>query len=139
MIYILFPFENLAILVAGGGPNAFMWLLIILQLTSLCVFEMGYGEFLFFVLLSANTHGAILGTIYMYISSVAPNKRSLGAVYGLAQVAAAVQCAIGPASAGWLFTFSLTHNVLGGNFAYVVLVGVVCVALGVAAQLPRNA
>jgi type IV secretory pathway VirB2 component (pilin) len=73
----------------------------------------------------------------MYFSSAAPNKRSLGAAYGLAQVAA-VQCAIGPASAGWLFAFSLTHNVLGGNFAYVVLVGVVCVALGVSAPLPRN-
>jgi hypothetical protein len=49
MIYMLFPFENLAMLAAaGGGPNAFVWLLIILQLTSLCVFEMGYGEFFFF-------------------------------------------------------------------------------------------
>jgi type IV secretory pathway VirB2 component (pilin) len=75
----------------------------------------------------------------MYISSAAPNKRSLGAAYGLAQVAAAVQSAIGPVSAGWLFAFTLTHNVLGGNFAYVVLVGVVCVALGISAQLPRNA
>ena len=75
----------------------------------------------------------------MFISSAAPNKRTLGAVYGLAQVGAAVQCAIGRASADWLFAFSLTHNVLGGNFAYVVLVGVVCVELGVSAQLPRNA
>ena len=47
MIYMLFPFENLAILAAGGGPNGFVWLLIILQLTSYCVFEMAYGEFLF--------------------------------------------------------------------------------------------
>ena len=46
IIYILFPFENLAILAAGGGPNGFVWLLIILQLISLCVFEMAYGEFL---------------------------------------------------------------------------------------------
>ena len=45
MIYILFPSENLVMLAAGGGPNGFVWLLIILQLTSLCVFEMGYGEF----------------------------------------------------------------------------------------------
>ena len=75
----------------------------------------------------------------MYISSAAPNKRSLGTAYGLAQVAAAVQGVIGPASADWLFAFSLTHNVLGGNFPYVVLIGMVCVALGVSAQLPRNA
>ena len=74
----------------------------------------------------------------MYISSAAPNKRSLGAAYGLAQVASSIQSVVGPAAAGQLFAFSLTHNVLGGNFAYVVLVGVVGVALGVSTQLPRN-
>ena len=43
MIYTLFPFENLA-MVAGGGPNVVVWLLIILQMFSLCVFDMGYSE-----------------------------------------------------------------------------------------------
>ncbi len=74
----------------------------------------------------------------MYTSSAAPNKRSLGAAYGLSQVATSVQYAVGPATADWLFAFSLTHNVLGGDFAYIVLVGVACVALGVSTQLPRN-
>jgi MFS family permease len=120
VIFIIFPFENLAIL-AGGGPNVAVWLLIIMQLLSLCFFDSGYP------------------TIYMYVSSAVPNKRSLGAAYGLAQVATSIQSAVGPAAAGWLFAFSLTHNVLGGNFAYVVLVGVVCFALGVATRLPRNA
>ena len=75
----------------------------------------------------------------MYTSSAAPNKRSLGAAYGLVHVATSVQSAVGPATGDWLFAFSLTHNVLGGNFAYIVLLGVVCVALGVSTQLPRNA
>jgi hypothetical protein len=74
----------------------------------------------------------------MYISSAAPNKRSLGTVYGLSQVASSVQSAIGPAAGDWLYAFSLTHNILGGNFAYVVLIGVVCVALAVSTHLPRN-
>ncbi len=43
-IYTLFPFESLA--VAGGGPNVVVWLLIILQMSSLCVFDMGYSKFL---------------------------------------------------------------------------------------------
>jgi hypothetical protein len=55
VIYVLFPFENLAMLAGGGGPTAFVWLLIILQLTSLCVFEMGYGEFLYLAQ-RANAH-----------------------------------------------------------------------------------
>ena len=43
IIYTLFPFENLA-MVAGGGPNVAVWLLIVLQMFSLCVFDMGYSE-----------------------------------------------------------------------------------------------
>jgi hypothetical protein len=119
VILTIFPFENLA-LVAGGGSNLVVWLLIIMQLSSLCVFDMGYG------------------TMYMYISSAAPNKRSLGTVYGLSQVASSVQSVVGPAAADRLFAFSLTSNVLGGNFAYVVFVGVVCVAMGVSTRLPKN-
>jgi len=122
VIYTIFPFENLALRVAAGagGSSLVVWSLVTLQLSSLCVSEMGYG------------------TVYLYISSAAPNKRSLGAANGLSQVATAVQSAVGPAAADWLFAYSLTHNVLGGNLAYVVLVGVVSVALCVSTQLPRN-
>ncbi|KAF8267246.1 MFS general substrate transporter [Lactarius quietus] len=120
VIYATFPFENLAVVAGGGSTNAVVCLLMLLQMSSLCIFDMGYG------------------VMYMYISSAAPNKRSLGAAYGLAQVASSVQSVIGPATAGQLFSFSLTHNVLGGNLSYVVLVGAACVALGISAQLPRN-
>jgi len=119
VILAIFPFENLAV-VASGGPNLIVSLLIIMQLSSYCIFDMGYS------------------TMNIYISSAAPNKRSLGTVYGLSQVASSVQSAVGPAAGDWLFAFSLTHNVLGGNFAYVVLIGVVCVSLGVSTHLPRN-
>jgi hypothetical protein len=43
VIYVVFPFENLA-MVAGGGQNLIVWLLIILQMFSLCVFDMGYSK-----------------------------------------------------------------------------------------------
>ncbi|KAF8267248.1 major facilitator superfamily domain-containing protein [Lactarius quietus] len=121
MIYIMFPFENLALRgAAGDSSNTIVWLLVILQLSSLCVSEMGYA------------------TVYLYISSAVPNKRSLGAANGLAQVATSIQSAVGPAAADWLFAFSLKHNVLGGNFAYVVMVGMVCVSLGITRYLPRK-
>ncbi|KAH9005447.1 MFS general substrate transporter [Lactarius hatsudake] len=118
VIYTLFPFENLVM--AGGGPNSVVWLLIILQMSSLCVFDMGYSA------------------LNMYVSSAAPNKRSLGAVFGFSQMANSVASAVGPAAAVWLFAFSLTHNVLGGKFAYIVLLGVVCITLGISMQLPKN-
>ncbi len=74
----------------------------------------------------------------MYISSAAPNKRSLGATNGVAQTTVAIQRTVGPAAAASLFAFSLDNNVLGGNFAYVVLLAIVCVGLVVAVQLPNN-
>ncbi|KAH9054502.1 MFS general substrate transporter [Lactarius vividus] len=118
VIYTLFPIENLV--VACGGPNFIVWLLIVLQMSTLCVFNMGYSA------------------MNIYISSAAPNRRSLGAVYGLSHVATSVMSAVGQVAADWLFAFSLTHNVLGGKFAYVVFLGVMCIELGVSTQLPKN-
>ncbi|KAI9443968.1 MFS general substrate transporter [Lactarius indigo] len=120
LIYVLFPFENLALRHASGSSKVAEKLLIMLQLSSAGIADMGYS------------------TIYVYISSAISNKRSLGAVYGLAQMVGSVQRVVGPAAADWLFAFSLTNNVLGGNFAYVILVGLVGVGLCVSAQLPRN-
>ena len=76
--------------------------------------------------------------IFVYISSAAPNKRSLGATNGIAQMVISMQRTIGPAAAASLFAFSLEKNLLGGNFAYVVLLGIVWAGLSVAVQLPKN-
>ena len=74
----------------------------------------------------------------MYISSAAPNKRSLGATNGVAQTMVSIQRTVGPAAAASLFAYSLDSNIFGGNFAYVVLFVVVWVVLGVALQLPKK-
>jgi hypothetical protein len=74
----------------------------------------------------------------MFICSAAPNQRSLGATNGLAQTLASVMRSIGPATADWLFAFSLMNNILGGKFIYLVLFFLLCVALSVAVQLPRR-
>jgi hypothetical protein len=75
----------------------------------------------------------------VYISSAAPNKRSLGATNGIAQMMVSIQRAIGPATAASLFAFSLDNNILGGNLVYLVMIAIVCVGLCVAVQLPKNA
>ena len=80
-----------------------------------------------------------LGAACIYVSSAAPSKRLLGATNGLAQTVASAQGTIVPAAADWLFAFSITNDVLGGNLVYVVLVGAVFVGLSVAAQLPVRA
>ncbi|KAH9011888.1 MFS general substrate transporter [Lactarius hengduanensis] len=88
--------------------------------------------------LGINLSGMGFGTIFMYISSAAPNKRSLGATNGIAQTIVSIQRAVGPAVAASLFAFSLDHNILGGNFVYVMLLVIVGVGFGVAVQLPNN-
>ncbi|KAH9005453.1 MFS general substrate transporter [Lactarius hatsudake] len=141
VIYAIFPFENLVVM-ASGGPNMAVWMLIILQLLSLCIFNMGWCMFFpntpwLAQILTMYVGSGYSGTMNMYVSSAAPNKRSLGTVYGLSRMATSFLCIVGP-GADWLFAFSLTHNVLGGKLAYVVLLGVVCVTLGFSVQLPKN-
>jgi hypothetical protein len=74
----------------------------------------------------------------MYLSSATSSRRSLGALNGFAQMVASIQCAVGPAVADSLFAFSVTNNILGGNFVYVVLLTLVCVGLYMAVRLPKR-
>jgi len=122
VVYIMFPFENLALRMrqAVSGPNVVAWLLILLQLSSLSIQRMGFSA------------------VYIFISSAAPNKRSLGATNGFAQTIVSIQRTFGPAAADSLFAFSVTNNVLGGNFVYVVLLVLVSVGLYIASRLPRH-
>ncbi|KAN0130269.1 major facilitator superfamily transporter [Lactarius tabidus] len=119
-IYIMFPLENLALRHSSDGLNTTAGLLMVLQLSAASFSTMGSGA------------------ISMYVSTAAPNKRSLGATNGVAQTIISIQRTVGPAAAASLFAFSLENNVLRGNFVYVVLLAVVWVGLGVAVQLPNN-
>jgi hypothetical protein len=74
----------------------------------------------------------------IYVSTATPNGRSLGAVNGLALTVASIQCAVGSVAVDSLFAFSVTNNVLGGNFVYIVLLSLLCVGLSIAVQLPRH-
>lgn len=118
LLYALFPFENM--LARGTGTATVVWPLIVLQLVSLSVSDLGFSS------------------VFMFVSSAAPNKRSLGAMNGLAQTVVSIQRAVGPAAAASLFAFSLQNNILGGQFAYAVLLSLACVGLCVAVQLPRD-
>jgi len=118
LIYALFPFENM--LARGTATVAAVWPLIVLQLIYKSVTDMGFSS------------------VFMFVSSAAPNKRSLGAMNGIAQTVVSTQRAVGPAAAASLFAFSLRSNILGGQFAYVVLLALAGVGLYVAFQLPRD-
>lgn len=78
------------------------------------------------------------GAVFIYITASAPNKTSLGAVNGIAQVGVSIMRTIGPATANSLFSFSIKSGYLGGYLVYVILASLVCGALVVADQLPSK-
>ncbi|KAG0699248.1 MFS transporter [Suillus ampliporus] len=77
--------------------------------------------------------------ILMFITAAAPNKRSLGATNGLAQMTASIVRAIGPVMSTSMFAYSIQHNLMGGYAVYVVLVTMSVLAVRFSAKLPGSA
>lgn len=72
----------------------------------------------------------------MYVTSAAPNRRSLGTTNGVGQLLAATVRAIGPASASSLFALSIERNWLGGNAVYLIFAVIAGLSLFACNLLP---
>ncbi|PPQ80156.1 hypothetical protein CVT25_001449 [Psilocybe cyanescens] len=94
-VFSLFPMINICALRFGQQSLA-VWSLIAILLAMLAFLDMAYG------------------TIFMYITTSSPNKRSLGATNGLSQTTVSIARAIGPALSTSLFSYSVEKNLLGG-------------------------
>ncbi|KAG8886152.1 hypothetical protein FRB97_007190 [Tulasnella sp. 331] len=57
----------------------------------------------------------------LLIKKAAPNQRSLGATFGLAQMTGSFARALGPAFVNSLFAFSIDHQILKGQFVWLVM------------------
>ena len=78
------------------------------------------------------------GTIFMFVTASVPNQNALGATNGVAQTFVSISRAVGPAMVTSMYSYSLQHNILGGNAVYVVLL-IMCVAsIRLAFYLPPN-
>ncbi|PCH42368.1 MFS general substrate transporter [Wolfiporia cocos MD-104 SS10] len=119
-LYVLFPVIN-ALARSAGMITPLVWAIVFLQLGISVIMDMSYG------------------CVFIFITSSAPNKRSLGATNGIAQLVAAIVRAFGPASATSLFALSLEENWLGGYAVYAILVVVACALISVSVPLPREA
>ncbi|KAF9231940.1 MFS general substrate transporter [Melanogaster broomeanus] len=102
------------------GINWLIWVLLTCQLILTVIMDMAFS------------------CILMYITAAAPNRRSLGALNGLAQTTASVTRAIGPAWATSLFAYSIQHNVMGGYGVYVAIILLAFAALPLSAKLPDD-
>lgn len=77
--------------------------------------------------------------IFLYVNASAKSSSTLGATNGIAQTAASLARAIGPAGATSLFAFSNQHpDIANGALVYWVLIGITIVAIGVARLLPEK-
>ncbi|KAG8215032.1 hypothetical protein J3R82DRAFT_8440 [Butyriboletus roseoflavus] len=81
--------------------------------------------------------GFAFGITFMYISAAAPNKASIGATNGIAQMIVSVMRAIGPAAVNSAFSLSIEKDIMGGYFGYWVMVSMVGLTLWVGYLLPR--
>ncbi|KII89811.1 hypothetical protein PLICRDRAFT_39985 [Plicaturopsis crispa FD-325 SS-3] len=76
--------------------------------------------------------------INIFITAASPNRASLGATNGIAQVVVSVMRAIGPAAVSSLFSITIKHHLLDGMLVYVVLGAVVLVSVLISSILPRK-
>ncbi|KAJ8072018.1 hypothetical protein PM082_015576 [Marasmius tenuissimus] len=99
VMFALMPICNV-IARAHGGVDGWCWGIIALIVVSAVVMDLAYGS------------------IFMFVTSSAPNKNSLGATNGLSQTAVSIARAIGPAMATSLFSLSVQEDILGGYGVY---------------------
>ncbi|KAF9219758.1 MFS general substrate transporter [Gyrodon lividus] len=78
------------------------------------------------------------GVTFMFINAAAPNRASIGATNGLAQMIVSVMRAVGPAVVNSAFSLSIEQHIMGGYLAYWVLAGMVLITLWVGSLLPQN-
>ncbi|TBU50435.1 MFS general substrate transporter [Dichomitus squalens] len=117
-LWCLYPI--MSILAKAGGITTAVWLLVFTQLALCVIMDMAYG------------------CTFIFVTGAAPNKQSLGATNGIAQLAASIVRAIGPAGATSLFALSLDCNWVGGYGVYAIFVMLSCALLFVGIPLPRR-
>ncbi|KAF8552736.1 MFS general substrate transporter [Imleria badia] len=117
-VIALFPVINAVARVHGVGY--FVWFLVGLQMTLSIFACFAYG------------------VTFMFIGAAAPNKASIGATNGIAQMIVSVMRAIGPATVNSAYSLSIERHIMGGYFAYWVMVAMVGLTLWVGYLLPRK-
>jgi len=117
-MFVLFPV--MSALARAYGVGWIVYLSVALQLT----FALGVNS--------------SYGCIFIYLTAASPNRASLGATNGLAQVLVSITRAIGPVVATSLFSLSLAEGYLGSWMVYLVLMGISMVSIAFGFALPRQ-
>ncbi|KAI6044360.1 major facilitator superfamily domain-containing protein [Pisolithus marmoratus] len=79
-----------------------------------------------------------VGVIFIYVNAAAPNRASIGATNGLAQMMVSAMRAVGPAGANSVLSLSIQRHLMGGYFVYWVMVGMASITLVIGFFLPKK-
>ncbi|KAL4078833.1 major facilitator superfamily domain-containing protein [Scleroderma yunnanense] len=79
-----------------------------------------------------------LGVTFVYVNGAAPNRASIGATNGLAQLLVSIVRAVGPWAVNSAFALGIQQHVMGGHFAYWVIVGMTAISLVIGVALPER-
>ena len=83
---------------------------------------------------------SVSGAVSIFIAAAAPNRASLGATNGLAQLSVSILRAVGPALVGSMYSLSIdeNHHYMNGGLVYYVVVMVGIGATWAGSLLPKR-
>jgi len=138
-IFIMFPILNIWARKIGVGTG--LWVLVAMQMTTSMGLTFCWGKafYLTMVLLLCTLISApISGCAFIFVVAATPNKASLGATNGLAQMMTSIMRTFGPAIANSLFSISVERHSLNGWLVYWVLLAVTIASIAFSTTLPKN-
>ncbi|KAH0832883.1 major facilitator superfamily domain-containing protein [Lanmaoa asiatica] len=133
---LTFPLIN-ALARTQGGTSWIVWSLVGAQLALSMVMNLGFCELLSVSYEPALLTDVFIACVFIYIAAASPNRASLGATNGIAQLLVSIMRAIGPASATSMFSISI-ETPEHAWFAYYYLLALVCIGIGASLLLPRK-
>lgn len=134
-VILVFPLLNA--LARIQGLSFMVWSLVGVQLALSMVLNLGYCELPFISHEPALLTDVSIACIFIYIAAASPNRASLGATNGIAQLLVSITRAIGPASATSMFSISI-KTPEHAWFAYYFMLSLVCIGIGASLLLPRK-
>ncbi|KAI6044363.1 major facilitator superfamily domain-containing protein [Pisolithus marmoratus] len=82
--------------------------------------------------------GFSFSVTFIYVNAAAPNRASIGATNGLAQMTVSVMRAVGPAVSNSAFSLSIQRHLMGGYFVYWLMAVMATISLAMGFFLPKK-
>jgi len=101
------------------GLSWMVWTVVGVQLVISVVMNLGYA------------------CVFIYIAAASPNRASLGATNGIAQMVVSIMRALGPASVNSLFSYSI-ENPHHAWVVYYFMIGLAFIAIAASSRLPHQ-